>query len=234
MWQANVFTVFPEIYPANLGISNLQKTHGKLWKLNIIDLKLFSAKYGRIDDIPYGGGAGMVLCPNAFENAFNSLDNNAKNVKRIYLSPRGKKISQQDFKDLSKSDGVSLLCGRYEGVDQRILDSFEFEEWSLGDFVLMGGDVGALTIIEGCVRLIPGVVQKQESLDSDSFENDLLEYDQYTHPASFNGINVPKILLSGNHQKIEKFRLQQSIMRTAKSRKDLWFKYMERQLLNNN
>lgn len=234
MWQANVFTVFPEIYPANLGISNLQKAHGKLWKLNIIDLKLFSAKYGRIDDIPYGGGAGMVLCPNAFENAFNSLDNNAKNVKRIYLSPRGKKISQQDFKGLSKSDGVSLLCGRYEGVDQRILDSFEFEEWSLGDFVLMGGDVGALTIIEGCVRLIPGVVQKQESLDNDSFENDLLEYDQYTHPASFNGINVPKILLSGNHQKIEKFRLQQSIMRTAKSRKDLWFKYMERQLLNNN
>ena len=230
MWQANIFTVFPEIYPANLGISNLQKTHGTLWQLNVVDLKDYSVKYGRIDDIPYGGGAGMVLCPDVFERALYSLSPDMQKLKRIYLSPRGKKITQDDFKSLSKTGGVSLLCGRYEGVDQRILDFYDFEEWSLGDFILMGGDVGALAIIEGCVRLIPGVVQKQESIDNDSFENGLLEHDQYTHPASFHGLDVPEVLLSGNHQAVEKFRLKQAIKRTAKDRPDLWMKYIEENL----
>lgn len=230
MWQASVFTVFPEIYPANLGISNLQKTHGKLWQLNVIDLKQFSSKYGRIDDIPYGGGAGMVLCPNVFENAFNALSSDAKNLKRIYPSPRGKKIEQQDFRNLSQSSGVMLLCGRYEGVDQRILDLYDFEEWSLGDFILMGGDIAALAIIEGSVRLIPGVVQKQESIDNDSLENSLLEYDQYTRPRSFNGMDIPAVLMSGNHKEIEKFRLQQSLSRTAEDRQDLWYRYLDSKL----
>lgn len=228
MWIANVFTVFPEIYPANLGISNLRKTRGKLWDLNVIDLKKFGNKYGRIDDTPYGGGAGMVLCPDVFERAFKSIENPVD--KMVYLSPRGRAICQQDFKNISKSDGITLLCGRYEGVDQRILDYYEFEEWSLGDFVLMGGDVAALTIIEGSVRLIPGVVQKEESIENDSFENGLLEHDLYTKPRVFNGLEVPTELRSGDHGKIADFRLKQSILRTRAHRNDLWNKFIADEL----
>ena len=228
MWTANVFTVFPEIYPANLGISNLKKTKGVLWDLNVIDLKQYALKYGRIDDTPYGGGAGMVLRPDVFKNAFDSaLSSKQQACKRVYLSPRGRKIEQEDFREISKSDGITLLCGRYEGVDQRILDFYGFEEWSLGDFILMGGDVGALAIIEGCVRLIPGVVQKYESIECDSFENGLLEHDQYTKPDVFMELTVPDILKSGNHAEINKYRLHQSMERTKTSRQDLWTSYIE-------
>ena len=227
MWTANVFTVFPEIYPANLGISNLKKTKGTLWDLNVIDLKKYALKYGRIDDTPYGGGAGMVLRPDAFKNAFDSaLSSDQQACKRVYLSPRGRKIKQDDFKEISKSNGVTLLCGRYEGVDQRILDYYDFEEWSLGDFILMGGDVGALAIIEGCVRLIPGVVQKYESIECDSFENGLIEHDQYTRPDEFMGLTVPEILKSGNHAAINEYRLHQSMELTRASRPDLWMSYI--------
>lgn len=230
MWQANVFTVFPEIYPGNLGVSAINRERGKLWDLNIIDIKLFANKYGRIDDTPYGGGNGMILSPTVFEKAFRSLSEPQKLYKRVYLSPRGHHIEQKDLQNLSQSSGVTLLCGRYEGVDQRILDQYEFEEWSLGDFVLMGGDVGALLIIEGCVRLIPGIVQKQESINNDSFMNGLLEYDQYTKPYAFNGKNVPDILLSGNHSAIQKYRFEQSMKITKTRRPDLWHKFIKNQL----
>lgn len=233
MWIANVFTVFPEIYPANLGVSNLQKTRGKIWDLNVIDLKKFANKYGRIDDTPYGGGAGMVLCPDVFERAFESLDNSVKKTKKVYLSPRGRAIKQDDFKEISQFGGISLLCGRYEGVDQRILDYYEFEEWSLGDFVLMGGDVAALAIIEGSVRLLPGIVQKEESIENDSFENGLLEHDHYTKPNIFKGIEVPQELKSGDHGKIANFRLQQSMAKTRQNRKDLWNKFISDELSQN-
>lgn len=230
MWIATVFTVFPEIYPATLGVSNLGNTKGVLWDLNVVDLKRFGDKYGRIDDTPYGGGAGMVLRPDVFERAFMSVSANATNSRMIYLSPRGKKITQNDFKDISTSSGITLLCGRYEGVDQRIIDVYGFEEWSLGDFILMGGDVGALTIIEGCVRLLPGVVQKRESIENDSFENTLLEHNQYTKPRVFKNMAVPDILLSGDHSKIAAFRHMQSVSVTKANRNDLWNMYISKKM----
>lgn len=230
-WTACVFTVFPEIYPGSLGVSKLGKgLEDGVWNLNIIDLKKFGDKYDRIDDTPYGGGAGMVLRPDVMERAMDTLSNECLNLRRIYFSPRGKKITQRDFKTVSKSDGVCLLCGRYEGVDQRILDFYNFEEWSLGDFVLMGGDVVALAVIEGCVRLLPGIVQKEESIESDSFENGLLEHNQYTKPYNFNGLKVNDILLSGNHQKIDSFRLNESKAITQKLRPDLWREYVKNNL----
>ena len=230
MWIATVFTVFPEIYPATLGVSGLGKTKGELWDLNVIDLKNFGDKYGRIDDTPYGGGAGMVLRPDVFERAFASVHEERSNNRMIYLSPRGARITQDMLKCLSVSSGVTLLCGRYEGVDQRILDAYNFEEWSLGDFVLMGGDVGALAIIEGAVRLIPGVVQRYESIENDSFENGLLEHSQYTKPRIFHDMSVPDVLLSGDHSKISSFRHEQSVEITMKNRKDLWELYVSNKL----
>lgn len=230
-WTACVFTIFPEIYPGSLSVSKLGKglIEG-VWDLNVIDLKKFGDKYNRIDDTPYGGGAGMVLRPNVMERAIEALPYDYLNLRRIYFSPRGKRITQNDFKAVSKSNGICLLCGRYEGVDQRILDFYNFEEWSLGDFVLMGGDVAALAVIEGCVRLLSGIVQKEKSIECDSFENDLLEHNQYTKPYDFNGLKLNDILLSGDHQKINSFRLNESKAITRKLRPDLWRKYVKNNL----
>ena len=227
MWNANVFTIFPEAFPGTLGVSLIGQalTQGK-WTLNLIDLKNFPVKSDRIDSIPFGGGAGMVLSPIAFEKAFNSLSENQKKQKKYYLSPRGRNLTQKDLHDMSESTGVTFLCGRYEGVDQRILDFYEFEEISIGDFVLMGGEVAAMAFIEGIVRLLPEVVGNQESIQTDSFQNNLLEHNQYTKPRNFNGLEVPEVLLSGNHQKIEQYRLDQSKQLTKNLRPDLWNKYI--------
>lgn len=233
MWQANVFSIFPEAFPGNLGISLLGKALSqKKWNLNIIDLKNFSIKYDRIDSVPYGGGAGMVLSPLVFENAFNSLNVDEKKMKKIYFSPRGRQLVQSDLQKMSCSDGITILCGRYEGVDQRIIDYYGFEEISVGDFVLLGGEVAAMTVIEGIVRLIPEVVGNDESIHTDSFQESLLEYDQYTKPREFHNLKVPEIFLSGNHEEIAKFRLEQSKKITKKQRPDLWSKYISEKVSN--
>ena len=147
MWQAHVFTAFPEAFPGNLGVSSIGKAlqEGR-WSLNLVDLHKFPVKYDRIDDTPYGGGPGMVLSPITFEKAFNNLPENAKNLRKIYFSPRGRQLKQSDMEQISREDGVIMLCGRYEGVDQRIIDYYEMEEVSIGDFVLLGGEVAAMTI----------------------------------------------------------------------------------------
>lgn len=232
-WQANVFTIFPEAFPGNLGVSLIgEALSQKKWELNLVDLKKYPVKSDRIDSIPYGGGAGMVLSPVSFEKAFESLSANQKAMKRIYCSPRGRQMNQLDMQQLSVSEGIMVLCGRYEGVDQRILDYYNFEEISIGDFVLMGGEVVAMTIIEGIVRLLPEVVGNKESLRTDSFQEQLLEHDQYTRPREFKGLEVPEILRSGNHEEIRKFRLNQSIEITKKRRPDVWAKYMSEKLKN--
>ncbi|MDR1561434.1 MAG: tRNA (guanosine(37)-N1)-methyltransferase TrmD [Holosporaceae bacterium] len=227
MWQANVFTVFPEAFPGSLGVSVIGKAL-KLnkWNLNIIDLKQFPAKLDRIDFPPFGGGAGMVLSPLTFEMAFNLLGENQKNMRKIYFSPRGRQFNQTDIQDLADSHGVTMLCGRYEGVDQRILDYYSFDEISIGDFVLSGGEVAAMAIIESCVRLLPNIVGNTASICDDSFKNCLLEYNQYTKPQVFNGLSVPDVILSGNHEKIDEFRASQSKKITQKRRTDLWKKYI--------
>ncbi len=232
MWQANVFTIFPEAFPGSLGVSLIGDALAqKKWALNLIDLKKYPVKSDRIDSIPYGGGAGMILSPITFEKAFDSLPDDQKRMKKIYFSPRGRNMTQADMQTLSQSQGVIILCGRYEGVDQRILDHYEFEEISIGDFVLLGGEAAAMTIIEGIVRLLPEVVGNNESIHTDSFQEPLLEYNQYTRPQEFHSLEVPEILRSGNHEKINNFRLKQSIEITKKRRPDVWAKYVEKKLL---
>lgn len=227
MWQANVFTNFPDAFPGNLGVSVIGRAlKNELWRLNCIDLKQFPAKNDRIDSYPYGGGAGMLLSPITFEKSMNSMTPEEGGCKRIYCSPRGRQMSQKDMEDISKSPGITILCGRYEGVDQRILDVYGFEEISIGDFVLLGGEVAAMVIIEACVRLIPGVVGEEESIKYDSFQENLLEYNQYTKPEVFREMKVPEVLVSGNHQKIEEFRNNMAKMITMKRRPDLWAKYV--------
>ena len=233
MWQANVFTIFPEAFPGTLGVSLIGDALAqKKWNLNLIDLKKYPVKSDRIDSIPYGGGAGMILSPLTFEKAFNSLSADQKRAKRIYFSPRGRQMTQDDLQKLSQSEGATFLCGRYEGVDQRILDYYEFEEVSIGDFVLLGGESAAMTIIEGIVRLLPEVVGNNESIYTDSFQEPLLEYHQYTRPKEFHYLEVPEILRSGDHEKINEFRLKQSIEITKKRRPDVWAKYIAKKLKN--
>jgi tRNA (guanine37-N1)-methyltransferase len=228
MWQANVFTIFPDAFPGSLGVSVLKKAiRQKKWGLKLIDLKQFPVKSDRIDVPPYGGGAGMILSPHTFEQAFATLSENERKWRKIYFSPRGRQINQLDFHEISGAPGVTMLCGRYEGVDQRIIDFYKMEEFSVGDFVLLGGEVAAMMVIEGCVRLLPGVLGNDNSVEEDSFQNHLLEYDQYTRPPTFNELAVPKMLLSGNHRKISEFRLRQSKEITMKKRPDLWAKYVE-------
>lgn len=232
-WQANVFTIFPDAFPGNLGVSVIGSALKKnKWKLNLIDLKNFPVKSDRIDSIPYGGGAGMILSPVTFEKAFDTLTSQEKKMKKYYLSPRGRQMTQKDLKVISEMPGITMLCGRYEGVDQRILDYYEFEEISLGDFVLLGGEVAAMAIIEGVVRLIPEVVGNRESLHNDSFQNLLLEYNQYTKPRDFHNLEVPQVLVSGDHKEVEKFRLNQSKILTKNRRHDLWEQYISEELNN--
>ncbi|MDR2794365.1 MAG: tRNA (guanosine(37)-N1)-methyltransferase TrmD [Holosporaceae bacterium] len=231
MWNANVFTIFPEAFPGNLGVSNIGKAlAGNVWRLNLVDLKKFPVKSDRIDSIPYGGGSGMLLSPITFEMAYESISDNAKNCRKFYFSPRGRQLTQKNLDTISCSPGITLLCGRYEGVDQRILDHYDFEEISIGDFVLMGGEVAAMAIIEGCVRLLPGVVGEANSISGDSFQNGLLEYNQYTRPQTFHDRNVPEELLSGNHKEIRDFRLLQSKKITREKRPDLWMEYVSTEM----
>lgn len=232
-WTACVFTLFPEIYPGSLGVSKLKLGLEKnIWNLEVIDLKKFGDKHGRIDASLCGGGAGMALRPDVFERAFLSLRDEYKDFKKVYFSPRGKKITQRTFKDnIGNNKGLIFLCARYEGIDQRIIEYFGFEEWSLGDFILMGGDIAALAVIEGSVRLIPGIVQKEESVENESFENCLLEHNLYTKPLEFRGLTVPDVLLSGNHNAIENFKLEQSIEITKKHRPDLFADYVKNALM---
>ncbi|MDR2645567.1 MAG: tRNA (guanosine(37)-N1)-methyltransferase TrmD [Holosporaceae bacterium] len=231
MWQVNVFTIFPNAFPGSLGVSVLKKAAcQKKWNLKLIDLKKFPVKSDRIDAAPYGGGGGMILSPRTFEQAFAALSENERKWRKIYFSPRGRQINQSDLHEISDAPGVTMLCGRYEGVDQRIIDFYEMEEISVGDFVLLGGETAAMMIIEGCVRLLPGVLGNYNSIEEDSFQSHLLEYDQYTRPPVFNGLTVPKTLLSGNHRKISEFKLCRSKEITMKKRPDLWAKYVERKI----
>jgi tRNA (guanine37-N1)-methyltransferase len=233
MWQANVFTLFPDAFPGALGVSLVGRAlESHQWKLNLIDMKQFPVKSDRVDDIPTGGGVGMILSPITFQKAFNILDNDQKSMRRIFLSPRGRQLNQLNISEIANSSGITILCGRYEGVDQRILDYYLFQEVSIGDFVLLGGEAAAMVIIEACVRLLPQIVGNIESINDDSFGHNLLEYDQYTKPRDFNGLSVPEILLSGNHQKIKEFRTIQSKRITMKRRSDLWKKYVSEELKN--
>lgn len=231
MFQVNVFTIFPEAFSGPLGVSSIGKLMNVVWQLNVIDLKKFGDTSNRLDSYPCGGGNGMLLRSDIFEKAYNSLMPNSSNFRKIYFSPRGKKFTQNDFNSISKSDGITCLCGRYEGIDQRIIDHYQFEEFSIGDFVLLGGEAAAIVMIEGCIRLLNSVVGNSESIKNDSFSESLLEHDQYTKPAIWNNLEVPVVLRSGNHKAIQQWRQANSKKITLLARRDLWNQYVKVKML---
>lgn len=230
-WYATVVTLFPDMFPGPLGCSILGNglRHG-LWKLDTVQIRDYAHdKHATVDDTPYGGGAGMVLKAEVVDQAMEEGISRQPGRKLIYLSPRGKPLTQSYARHLVNDfSGVVLLCGRFEGVDQRVLDTKELEEISVGDYILTGGEVPALVLLDVCARLVPGVIGKQESLAHESFENGLLEYPHYTKPQSWKNKIVPEVLLSGDHQKIAQWRQDQAEKITQVRRPDLWEAYIEK------
>lgn len=217
--QFDVLTLFPEMFePLNESIIGRAKEKG-LININLINIRDFSKnKHKKVDDTPYGGGAGMVMMPDIVYDAYKSL--NSKDAKVIYMSPQGQKLNQKKVVELSKEKHIILLCGHYEGIDQRVIDEIVDEEISIGDYVLTGGELPAMIVIDSVSRYIEGVL-KDDSTKEESFSEGLLEYPQYTRPEVFNGKQVPEVLLSGHHENIDKWRREQSLINTKKKRPDL-------------
>ena len=225
MFIAQVFTLYPDFFPGPLDKGLYGKAmEKKIWDLKIVDIREYALdKHKTVDDTPYGGGSGMLLKPDIVAK---SLDANIKNGEKIfYLSPRGKVFNQNIAKEISKENKVNLICGHFEGIDQRVLDNREIEEISIGDFVLSGGETASYVFLDAILRLIPGVIGNEESKNEESFENGLLEYPQYTKPQIWEEKSVPNVLLSGDHAKIKDWRLTQSKAITRHRRPDLWQKY---------
>ena len=225
MFLAQVFTLYPEFFPGPLAKGLYGKAlSNNLWNLNVVNIRdAATDKHKTVDDTPYGGGTGMLLKPDILAK---SLDQRVKKDERIfYLSPRGKKFDQKFAKDLSKEKSISLICGHFEGVDERVLDTRNIEEISIGDYVLSGGETAALVVLDSILRLLPGVLGNEKSAIDETFENGLLEYPQYTKPQIWEEKPVPEVLLSGDHAKIKDWRLSQSEAITRDRRPDLWQKY---------
>ena len=225
MWQAKVFTLYPEFFPGPLSKGLYGKALSKnLWNLNIVNIRdAAEDKHKTVDDTPYGGGSGMLLKADVLAK---SLDQNKiEGEKIIYLSPKGKKFDQDYARELSNKKSVSFICGHFEGVDERVLSTRNIEEISIGDYILSGGETAAFVVIDSILRLLPGVLGNENSRVDESFENGLLEYPQYTKPQIWEEKAVPEVLLSGDHSKIKDWRLSQSEAITRDRRPDLWQKY---------
>ena len=225
MFQAQVFTLYPEVFPGPLAKGLYGKAlSNKLWNLNVINIRdAATDKHKTVDDTPYGGGTGMLLKADVLAKA---LDQKVKKGERIfYLSPKGKKFDQKLAQDLAKEKSISLICGHFEGVDERVLTTRNIEEISIGDYVLSGGETAALVVLDSILRLLPGVIGNDKSSLDETFENGLLEYPQYTKPQIWEEKSVPDVLLSGDHNKIKDWRLSQSEAITRDRRPDLWQKY---------
>lgn len=222
-WTATVLTILPEMFPGPLGVSLIGSALEKdLWRIATINIRDFAHdKHGSVDDTPAGGGPGMVMRADVVGPAVAAAQETNPDSPCIYLSPRGKPLAQERVRELSQGPGVTLLCGRFEGLDQRVLDAGKIEEVSIGDFVLAGGEVAACALIEACVRLLPGVLGAQESLEEESFEQGLLEHPHYTRPREWQGHKIPEVLLSGNHRKIAEWRRKQAEKITSERRPDL-------------
>ncbi|CAM6031496.1 unnamed protein product, partial [Sphagnum compactum] len=233
-WNVTVLSLFPELFPGPLEYSLAGKAmSGNIWKLNAVNLRDYApGKHKTLDDKPFGGGTGMVLNPVVIGDAIEDITAKNKIEEIIYLSPRGKVYNQTLAEELIQKSHILFLCGRFEGVDQRVIDHYKIREISLGDFILSGGELAALSIIDSCVRLLPNVIGKESALDEESFSSksiyqNLLEYPHYTRPASWKGHEVPEVLLTGHHKNIEKWRLEEAEKITKKRRKDLWRRYLK-------
>jgi len=227
-WKATVLTLFEEMFPGPLGLSLAgQGLNDGIWALETVDIRGFASdKHRTVDDTPFGGGPGMVMRADIIDAAIERLKAEKPERPLIYLSPRGRPLDQNRVRELAAGPGLGLLCGRYEGVDERVLEEHGIEEVSLGDFVLSGGEPAAIALIDACVRLLPGVMGSQSSGEEESFERGLLEYPHYTRPQEWHGKKVPEVLLSGHHERIKDWRRSQAEEMTRKRRPDLWDRYV--------
>ncbi len=224
MFSANIFTLYPDVFPGVLGQGIYERASNKnIWELNVKNIRDYASdKHLTVDDKPFGGGSGMVMKADVINRC---LDKNSNSFKTYYLSPRGKLFNQDLANQISNLNGINLLCGHFEGVDQRVLDYKKIEEISIGDFILSGGESAAIIILDAVLRLIPGVLGNENSIKDESFTDNLLEYPQYTQPRVWNNLEVPSVLLSGNHAEIKDWRLNQSQSITRNLRPDLWSRY---------
>ena len=228
-FTATVLTMFPEAFPGPLGVSLIGTAwrERELWSLETLDIRAFSEdRRGFLDDTPAGGGPGAVLKADVVARALDSVSGPPRPL--LYMSARGRPLTQARVKDWAMADGITVLCGRFEGVDQRVLDARGFEEVSVGDAVLAGGEAAAMVVIEASERLLPGVLGQAESLSSESFEDGLLEHPQYTRPRTFEGLEIPEVLLSGDHKKVAQWREEQRELTTRERRPDLWAAHLQK------
>ena len=225
-FDATVLTMFPEAFPGPLGVSLIGTAWREqgLWALETVDIRAFSKdKRGFLDDTPAGGGPGQVMRADVIASALDSVERRGRPF--LYMSARGRPLTQARVKAWASGPGLIVLCGRFEGVDQRVLDARGFEEVAVGDAVLAGGEAAALVAIEACVRLVPGVLGQAASLSEESFEDGLLEHPQYTRPRTFEGLDIPEVLLGGNHSEVRKWRQAQREKTTREQRPDLWARH---------
>jgi len=228
MLNVKIFTLYPELFPGPLDIGLYKKAKNKkIWSLKTINIRDYSRdKHKTVDNTPYGGGNGMLMRADVLADALDKNINFKKKEKIIYLSPKGKKFDQVVAKKLCKLKNINIICGHFEGVDQRILETRNIEEVSLGDYILSGGETASFVFLDAIIRLLPGVLGNKLSVKEESFENSLLEYPQYTKPQKWEKKSPPKVLLSGDHAKIKGWRLAQSEAITQRLRPDLWQKYI--------
>ncbi|SDO65087.1 tRNA (guanosine(37)-N1)-methyltransferase TrmD [Phyllobacterium sp. OV277] len=223
-FRATVLTLYPEMFPGPLGVSLAGKALAdKAWSLETVQIREFATdKHRMVDDTPAGGGAGMVMKADVLARA---VDQVADGRPRLFMSPRGKPLSQERVRELAAGPGAVILCGRFEGVDERLIEARQFEEVSIGDYILSGGETAAIVVLDAIVRLLPGVMGNAQSGETESFETGLLEHPQYTKPQEWEGRRIPDVLLSGNHGAIEKWRKAEAEKLTQERRPDLWDRY---------
>ncbi len=227
MWRARVLTIFPDMFPGPLGVSLTGQalTRG-LWSCDAVDIRSFAEdRHASVDDVPFGGGPGMVMRADVLGRAIEAAREGAQDLPLVYLTPRGKPLTQERVGELAAGPGLIAVAGRFEGIDARVMEAYPGEEISLGDFVLSGGELPAMTLIDSCVRLLPGVIGAEESLQEESFESGLLEYPHYTRPRQWHGLDVPEVLLSGHHENVRAWRHAQAEEITRERRPDLWERY---------
>jgi len=227
MWRASVLTIFPEMFPGPLAVSLCGKALATgLWSLQIVDIRDFANdKHRSVDDTPAGGGPGMVMKPDVLARAIDATATDAR--PRLLLSPRGMPLTQGRVEALCRGPGAMLVCGRFEGIDERVIASRGLEEVSIGDYVLSGGEIAAMTLIDACVRLLPGVMGAPDSAADESFAEGLLEYPQYTRPQSWEGRPIPEVLISGDHAKVAAWRRAEAERLTRERRPDLWAAFLQ-------
>lgn len=229
-WTVTVLTLFPEMFPGPLGHSLAGKAlNGGIWGLETVDIRDYARdNHGSVDDNAFGGGPGMVMRADILGAAIDDVCAGDEGCPRILMTPRGRRLNQRRVRELAEQPRLTLVCGRYEGVDERLIEARGLEEICLGDFVLSGGEVAALSLIDACVRVLPGVIGDPASLDEESFESGLLEYPHYTRPAEWEGRPAPEVLLSGHHKRIAEWRLEQAKRATRERRPDLWARYSDK------